>query len=104
MLLQAADQLASDLYQTLPHTKIVMLMRDPISRAISMLVHKKDVSGDGCLAERSMVDCLYNFSQISGKNATLLSVFIPRCIALPCAVCAEKWLLIGGKKPPCARR
>lgn len=32
-----------------------------------MLVHKQDVSGDGCLTEHSMVQCLYNFSQIQGE-------------------------------------
>ena len=43
-------------------------MREPISRAMSMLIHNKDVSNTGCLTEASMAFCLKNHSQIAGDR------------------------------------
>lgn len=66
------SRIAADLYDTFPWVKIIMSVREPISRAASMLVHKYTSSGQGCLAEpgHSMSSCLLNYSQISGDSSS----------------------------------
>lgn len=59
-----------------PWVRVVALLRDPISRAASMLVHMYDknitssVGPGGCLAQRKMDmgGCLLEFSQISNDD------------------------------------
>ena len=65
------SRIAADLYDTFPWVKIVMSLREPISRAASMLVHKNYSSGEGCLSKpgQNMSSCLVNYSQISGDTS-----------------------------------
>lgn len=60
------DRLAPGLYQIFPWVKVVLMLREPISRAMSMLVHKYDKKDSPCLARHSMAYCLLHESQISG--------------------------------------
>ena len=70
-------RMAKDLYDLFPWLKIVVSLRDPISRAASMLVHMIDkqivAKGNevgGCLSAHNMDlgYCLLNESQISGDD------------------------------------
>lgn len=70
-------RMATALYELFPWLKIVVSLREPISRAASMLVHQVDKNllsaGNqigGCLAARNMDlgPCLLNESQISGDT------------------------------------
>jgi hypothetical protein len=65
-------RLANGISQVFPWVKIIASLREPISRASSMLVHlvDKNVSGGGCLALNKMDlgFCLLNDSHISGAD------------------------------------
>jgi hypothetical protein len=65
-------RLASGIFEVFPWVKIIASLREPISRASSMLVHlvDKNVSGGGCLALNNMDlgFCLLNDSHISGAD------------------------------------
>lgn len=65
-------RMAAGVYEVFPWVKIVALMREPISRAASMLVHlvDKNVTGGGCLAENNMDmgHCLLTQSHVSGDQ------------------------------------
>ena len=60
------DVLAKDLMEALPWVKIVVSLREPISRAASMLVHMYDTARVGCLAKKdtTLYSCLKNESQL----------------------------------------
>ena len=62
------DVLAAGMQKAMPWIKVVASLREPISRAASMLVHMYD-KGAGCLAEnrkRSLYYCLTTASQLTG--------------------------------------
>jgi hypothetical protein len=65
---RSADKLARPLMQALPWVKIVVSLREPVSRAISMLVHNKERNAHGCLASRPLGDCLLGDSQVAGGD------------------------------------
>eukprot|EP00889_Picochlorum_renovo_P007134 jgi/Picre1/34164/NNA_001638.t1 len=60
--------MAPALYKLIPWTKIIISLREPISRAASMLIHMKDVYNEGCLAEKDLGYCLHARSQIRGLH------------------------------------
>jgi hypothetical protein len=62
------DVLAAPLREVLPWVKVVASMREPISRAASMLVHLLDRDNRGCLAEpkATLYHCLMTKSQLIG--------------------------------------
>ena len=65
-------RMAAGVYEVFPWVKIVALLREPISRAASMLVHlvDKNVTAGGCLAANNMDmgHCLLTQSHISGDH------------------------------------
>lgn len=65
-VVRKGEALAPALYKLVPWTKIVVNVREPISRAASMLIHMKDVYKEGCLAEKDLGYCLHARSQIRG--------------------------------------
>ena len=63
------DVLAAGMARAMPWVKVVASLREPISRAASMLVHMYDTEGAGCLAEhgkKSLYYCLTTASQLTG--------------------------------------
>lgn len=62
------DRLVAPLLPYMPWLKIIVSLREPISRAISMLVHLQD-KGEGCLMKRDLGTCLLEDSQINGDGA-----------------------------------
>jgi len=65
-IVRRGDDLAPRMLELMPWLKIMVLLREPISRAASMLVHLKDVGHEGCLMTRPLGDCLLEESQIQG--------------------------------------
>ncbi len=69
------DRLVAQLRAHMPWLRVVFSLREPISRAASMLVHQLDKrlvangKAGGCLADRQLGDCLLHESQISGNRA-----------------------------------
>ena len=75
---RAGRNLAPQLIKEMPWLKVILLLREPISRASSMLVHIldknmmiKNVGPGGCLKKHNMDmgHCLLNSSQISGQKS-----------------------------------
>lgn len=64
--MRTGDVLAPRMLKLMPWLKVIVLLREPISRAASMLIHIKDVSKEGCLVHRSLGECLLEESQIQG--------------------------------------
>ena len=64
-IVRAGPRLAPRLAELMPWLKIIINIREPISRAASMLVHNKDVGHGGCLARAKIGYCLRHRSQIS---------------------------------------
>ena len=60
------NQMAPALHKLVPWAKLVINVREPISRAASMLIHMLDVYNEGCLAEKDLGYCLHARSQIRG--------------------------------------
>lgn len=60
------DRLAEDLHGIFPWLRLVLMMREPISRAISMLVHVMDKQDRGCMSRSELAYCLLQRSQIGG--------------------------------------
>jgi hypothetical protein len=81
------DRLAVQMRHFMPWLRLVFSLRDPISRAASMLIHKKDKHGDGCLATRPLPECLLEDSQISGNGAGASSTNY----SYPVSVWAREW-------------
>jgi hypothetical protein len=81
------DRLAVQMRHFMPWLRLVFSLRDPISRAASMLIHKKDKHGDGCLATRPLPECLLTDSQISGNGAGASSTNY----SYPVAVWVREW-------------
>lgn len=75
---RAGRKLAPQLIKEMPWLKVILLLREPISRASSMLVHIldknmmiKNVGPGGCLKkyEMDLGHCLLTSSQISGQKS-----------------------------------
>ena len=65
------NPMAPALHKLVPWAKVVINVREPISRAASMLIHMLDVYNEGCLAENDLGYCLHARSQIRGlKDGT----------------------------------
>jgi len=64
-IVRAGLNLAPRLAELFPWVKIVIMLREPISRAASMLIHNKDVSDLGCLARKEISYCLLHHSQLT---------------------------------------
>lgn len=62
-----ADRLVAPLKRYMPWLKVIALLREPISRAASMLIHKQDASQEGCLMRQELGVCLWESSQIRGQ-------------------------------------
>lgn len=62
--------MAQDVSLMMPWVKVIATLREPISRAASMLVHlkEKNINGGGCLQKESLVTCLKAASQIHGDE------------------------------------
>lgn len=60
--------LAKPFREMFPWLKIIASMREPISRAISMLAHNMDLNSKGCLLRREVYKCLKR--QLPGFNYT----------------------------------
>ena len=65
-IVRSGDYLSTPLRKLMPWTKLVISLREPISRAASMLIHLKDQNQEGCLMNRTLADCLLSESQING--------------------------------------
>lgn len=64
-IVRAGDILAPRLLHMLPWVKLIVSLREPISRAASMLIHNEDRNGLGCLSRhKTMGSCLLKSSQI----------------------------------------
>lgn len=62
------DLLADGVAQTMPWVKVIASLREPISRATSMLVHMLDIEKTGCLKQENpdLFTCLTTDSQLVG--------------------------------------
>ncbi|EFN56555.1 hypothetical protein CHLNCDRAFT_57487 [Chlorella variabilis] len=60
------QRLAPGIAQTFPWAKLIASMREPISRAISMLAHNLDRRSIGCLTKRHVFHCLER--DLPGQN------------------------------------
>lgn len=70
-VVRSGDVFAQKLNTLIPWTKLIISLREPISRAASMLIHMKDVYNEGCLSEHDLGYCLHARSQIRGlKDGT----------------------------------
>ena len=65
-MVRAGGTLAPRLRALMPWLKLVVSLREPISRAASMLIHNKDVGQTGCLMREELGNCLLSRSQLSG--------------------------------------
>lgn len=65
-IVRGGDLLSPPLHVIFPWVKLVISLREPISRAASMLIHLKDQNKEGCLMNRTLADCLLTESQING--------------------------------------
>jgi len=64
-IVRAGDVLAPRLLNMMPWVKLIVSLREPISRAASMLIHNEDRNGMGCLSRfKDMGKCLLKSSQI----------------------------------------
>ena len=62
---RAGDLLAPRLLHMMPWVKLIVSLREPISRAASMLIHNEDKKNSGCLSRlKSMGRCLLTKSQM----------------------------------------
>ena len=64
------DVLASGILQAMPWVRVIASLREPISRAASMLVHMADREKAGCLTKQHMTlyQCLITESQLLGHS------------------------------------
>lgn len=67
-IVRAGDELAPRLLRMMPWLKLIVNLREPISRAASMLIHNEDRNGLGCLSRRDMGSCLLKSSQITNPS------------------------------------
>ena len=74
-------ELAPRLLRMMPWLKLIVNLREPISRAASMLIHNEDRNGMGCLSRKDMGTCLLYASQITkpsdGGPATYYDALYP---------------------------
>jgi hypothetical protein len=66
-LVRSGDILSRPLHRLMPWLKLIVSLREPISRAASMLIHLKDLNGEGCLGTNPLGWCLMYESQINGS-------------------------------------
>jgi Sulfotransferase domain len=64
--LRGGVNLVRGLREMMPWLKLIINIREPISRAASMLIHNKDSQKVGCLMRRELGTCLMWRSQING--------------------------------------
>lgn len=67
---RGGENLVKGLREIMPWLKLIINIREPISRAASMLIHNKDVTKVGCLIRKEMGECLLKQSQISKESPT----------------------------------
>lgn len=67
-IVRAGDELAPRLLRMMPWLKLIVNLREPISRAASMLIHNEDRNGLGCLSRKDMGSCLLKSSQITNPS------------------------------------
>ena len=67
---RAGEKVVKGLREIMPWLKLIINIREPISRAASMLIHNKDVQHVGCLMRKDMGECLLKQSQISKESPT----------------------------------
>ena len=67
-IVRAGNELAPRLLRMMPWLKLIVNLREPISRAASMLIHNEDRNGMGCLSRRDMGTCLLKSSQITNPS------------------------------------
>lgn len=64
-IVRAGEELAPRLLHMMPWVKLIVSLREPISRAASMLIHNEDRNNMGCLARfNDMGKCLLKSSQL----------------------------------------
>lgn len=66
--IRGGPAVAWGLRRTFPWLKLIIQLREPISRAMSMLVHNRDVTHVGCLMRKPMHFCLLNNSQLTVRQ------------------------------------
>ncbi len=64
--LRGGVNLVRGLREMMPWLKLIISIREPISRAASMLIHNRDSQKVGCLMRRELGTCLLWRSQING--------------------------------------
>lgn len=74
-VVRRGDVMAKKMHDLVPWAKIIISLREPISRAASMLIHMKDVYNEGCLSEENLGYCLHARSQIRGLKDGSTSYF-----------------------------
>lgn len=74
-VVRRGDIMAKKMHDLVPWAKIIISLREPISRAASMLIHMKDVYNEGCLSEENLGYCLHARSQIRGLKDGSTSYF-----------------------------
>lgn len=79
---------AAQMKEFFPWAKLIASIREPISRAMSMLFHLKDKGIAGCLNRMSMAKCLLKNSQISVE---LYNPVIPTNYSYPLATWLSTW-------------
>ena len=70
-IVRAECRLAARLHRAVPWAKLVVSLREPISRAASMLIHVNDTASKGCvhqLGKLELGQCLGKQSQIQGHT------------------------------------
>jgi hypothetical protein len=80
---------AGQVREFFPWAKVLVSVREPISRAISMLVHINDkYMKRACLGRKSLAWCLLHHSQISRTTCTpaVTTVYLVMCTCLRYAV------------------
>ena len=67
-VVRKGEEMAPALSKLVPWAKLIVNVREPISRAASMLIHMQDVYDEGCLSEKDLGYCLHARSQIRGLH------------------------------------
>lgn len=72
-MVRGGQKLSPALRKMMPWLKLILQMREPISRAASLLIHNLD-KGRGCMAEgnQTLAHCLLTESQIRTEDGYLL--------------------------------
>ena len=66
-IVRSGNLLSKSMYRYLPWLKLIISIREPINRAISILAQLKELNQSGCLSGKSsLFDCLLHESQMGG--------------------------------------